>query len=81
MNLIYDSETFVVVSYHTDEFARDGYEIVNKGTAMGMYLDGPCAEAFLHQCREWQINSPTFEEVEEYLSGLIILAQLPMRLH
>jgi hypothetical protein len=92
MQMLYDSDTFVVVHMDANEVPeeertflsprpRHGFEIVDKATNKEVYLDGSWADAFQRQINAWQLNVPTQEEVEEKLSGYCQLAQIPLVLH
>ncbi len=93
MNMLYDSETFVVVHMHanaepdgapapaTPQLARHGFEIVDKRSGKEVYLDGSWAELFQQQITAWQINVPTQEEVEDTLEQYAGLAQNPVIVH
>lgn len=90
MQMLYDSDTFVVV--HNDANApgsgglanlpaRHGFEIVDKRSNMEVYLDGTMAAAFQSRIKGWQDKMPTQEEVEQILEGYTELAQYPLVMH
>ena len=95
MQMLYDSESFVVVHMQPDEEAQDdtatvpalpvlvrhGFEIVDKRSNKEVYLDGSWAELFQQQIAAWQLNTPTQEEVEDTLEGYAELAQNPVVMH
>lgn len=96
MNMLYDSDTFVVVHLLPDadrveeasedgsapaQLARHGFEIVDKRTGKEVYLDGSWAEMFQLQILAWQRDAPTQEEVEDTLDGYTGLAQHPVVVH
>ena len=92
MQMLYDSDSFVVVHVqptegeapaapHLPVLARHGFEIVDKRSNKEVYLDGSWAEAFQRQINAWQVNTPTQEEVEETLDGYAELAQNPLVMH
>ena len=89
MQMLYDSDSFVVVHMLANEsegeppppLPRHGFEIVDKRTNKEIYLDGPWADSFQKQINAWQLNTPTQEEVEEKLEGYCELAQNPLVLH
>ncbi len=96
MNMLYDSDSFVVVHMlpdadrleksSTDEvklpqLARHGFEIVDKRSGKEVYLDGSWAEMFQLQILAWQRDAPTQEEVEDTLDGYTGLAQHPVVVH
>lgn len=94
MQMLYDSESFVVVhmQLHCVEqdavagvsqsmLARHGFEIVDKRSGKEVYLDGSWAELFQQQITAWQANTPTQEEVEDTLDGYAELAHNPVLMH
>ena len=94
MQMLYDSESFVVVhmlaQQETPEglapdvapgLARHGFEIVDKRTNKEVYLDGSWADLFQRQINAWQLNTPSQEEVETTLDGYAGLAQNPLVVH
>jgi len=93
MQLLYDSESFVVVQIHANapeasapgptvpQLARHGYEIVDKRSGKQVYLDGSWAEMFQQRLSGWEKDTPTQEEVEDMLEGYSGLANTPVSLH
>jgi len=92
MQMLYDSDSFVVVHVQPNEddepiapnmpvLARHGFEIVDKRSGKEVYLDGSWAELFHQKITAWQLNTPTQEEVEDTLEGYAELAQNPVLMH
>ena len=93
MQLLYDSESFVVVRIHANapvapetepvipQLARHGFEIVDKRSGKEVFLDGSWAEIFQQRLIAWQKDTPTQEEVEDTLEGYSGLAMTPVSLH
>ncbi len=93
MQLLYDSESFVVVQIHanapeesapacvTPQLERHGFEIVDKRSGKEVYLDGSWAEMFQLRLSAWAKNTPTQEEVEDTLESYSGLANTPVSLH
>lgn len=93
MNMLYDSDSFVVLHVQANEpqesasasevplLARHGFEIVDKRSGKEVYLDGSWAEIFQQRIVAWQQKTPTQEEVEDTLEGYAELAQTPLTLH
>lgn len=97
MQMLYDSESFVVVHMQTamapedqpdgasrrelPTMPRHGFEIVDKRNGKELYLDGSWAELFQEQIVAWQKNTPTQEEVEDTLERYAELAQNPVVMH
>jgi hypothetical protein len=92
MQMLYDSETFVVVHVVANEpfglvphdpyeKPRHGFEIVDKRVNKEVYLDGPWAAAFQAQMTAWQLDKPQQSEVGALLEDYCTLAQIPLALH
>ena len=96
MQMLYDSDSFVVVHILPEAFEspgsdaqqpqvpqlpRHGFEIVDKRSGKEVYLDGSWAELFQQQIAAWQLNTPTEEEVEDALDRYAGLAQNPVVVH
>ena len=97
MQMLYDSESFVVLHLRPDmdpdaaageaavnaarQLPRHGFEIVDKRSGKEVYLDGSWAELFQQQIQAWQQRTPTQEEVEDTLEGYTGLAQQPVVVH
>ena len=93
MQLLYDSESFVVVQIHANapeesapapavpQLARHGFEIVDKRSGKEVYLDGSWAELFQLRLSAWAKETPTQEEIEDTLEGYSGLATTPVSLH
>lgn len=93
MQMLYDSESFVVVQIHANaledsapqpaipQLVRHGFEIVDKRSGKEVYLDGSWAELFQERVIAWQKNMPTQEEIEDTLEGYAELAHTPIALH
>ncbi|WP_280188260.1 DUF3567 domain-containing protein [Delftia sp. PS-11] len=94
MQMLYDSESFVVLHLRPDmdpkeppaadappQLPRHGFEIVDKRSGKEVYLDGSWAEMFQKQIIAWQQDAPTEEEVESALERYAGLAQQPVVVH
>jgi hypothetical protein len=92
MQMLYDSEAFVVVHVNATQADNDnrhnagkperhGFEIVDKRSNMTVYLDGLWAAAFQAQIERWQAKTPDQEEVETILDSYSLLAQYPLVVH
>lgn len=97
MQMLYDSESFVVLHLRPDmedeetagtaeknatpQLPRHGFEIVDKRSGKEVYLDGSWAEMFQKQILAWQQDAPTEEEVEDILDRYAGLAQQPVIVH
>lgn len=65
----------------TEVLSRGGYEIVDKQSRRGVFLDGAMAEHFKAGVEDLIRRSPSSEEIDDYLSGYAELAQQPVVLH
>ena len=63
MNLVYNSEHFYVV-----EFGGDGFELVDKHSGRGTFLQGVSADRFRDSMQSVIATSPTIESMDEFLS-------------
>jgi len=93
MNTLYDSESFAVVHMAADVpadepsraaqpvLSRQGFEIVDKRNGKEVYLDGYWAELFQQHITQWQLKTPTQDEVEDTLAQYAELAQNPVVIH
>ena len=96
MQMLYDSDSFVVVHMRPDavepetpedgteaipQLARHGFEIVDKRSGKEVYLDGSWAEMFQQKILAWQREAHTKEEEEETLDRYTGLAQNPVIVH
>jgi hypothetical protein len=85
MNMIYNSPHFCVVEFsdfgHEDSHPAGGYEIMDKDQRRGIFLGGIQAEQFRHSVQQLISDEPTYEEVDEFLSGFSDLMLQPVTLH
>ena len=93
MELLYNSESFVVMQMKADvpetsapqpavpQLARHGFEIVDKRSGKEVYLDGSWAEMFQQHLSAWAKDTPTQEEVENTLESYSGLANTPVSMH
>lgn len=86
MQMLYDSDNFVVVHNPPDETEEEagkllGFELVDKRDNTTLYITGDWAAAFHRQIQAWQENTPTQEQVEDVLDGYTQLATNPLIMH
>ncbi len=95
MQMLYNSENFAVVHIEVAEAAssasrspggdppvrRGGYEIVDKQSRREIFIEGALAEYFKAGVEALIQQSPSAEEIDDYLSAYTILAQQPVLLH
>jgi hypothetical protein len=89
MQMLYNSDHFVVVEFKLDEDApneessarQGGYEIVDKFARRGIFLNGAAAEGFKRGVNALVEKGPSEEELDEFIGGYTQLAQQPVVLH
>lgn len=88
MHMLYNSDSFVVVQFQLPEeeqrpghARRDGFEIVDKQARREIYLQGPVAESFQRGVEALVQAGPSEEQLDDYISGFVQLAQQPVVLH
>ena len=88
MNMLYNSDSFVVVQFDvpaagTSEggLTRGGYEIVDKFARKEIFIEGALAESFKLGAQALIETSPSVEELDEYISRYTALMQQPLVLH
>lgn len=91
MNMLYNSDSFVVVQFELPEESdtpgatrRGGYEIVDKFARKEIYLQGAVAESFQRGVQAVVDESPSEEReqrLDDYIAGFVTLAQQPVVLH
>lgn len=77
MNVIYNSEQYWVVEYA----GRNGYEVVDKRTARGAFLQGDAAQKFALSMQRAIAEEATVEHVDEFLEGFDELLDTPVVYH
>lgn len=92
MQMLYDSDAFVVVHMVADEAhapanmapsqpVRHGFEIVDKRHGKEVFLEGLWADLFEERLQRWREEAPSQDEIETTLEGYAQLAQTPVVLH
>jgi hypothetical protein len=96
MHMLYNSDSFVVVQFKLPEeelasntapgaapllAGRGGFEIVDKHAGREIYLSGPVAESFQRGVEALVQAGPSEEQLDDYISGFVQLAQQPVVLH
>jgi hypothetical protein len=87
MQMLYNSDHFAVMAFEvpaeadTDRAPRGGFEIVDKLSRKGIYLEGALAHTFQQGAQALVAQGPTAEAMDEYLAGYTALAQQPVILH
>ncbi|MEW6099506.1 MAG: DUF3567 domain-containing protein [Pseudomonadota bacterium] len=88
MEMLYNSDNYAVVEFRVpaseDEnpaLVRGGYEIVDKFNRKEIYLEGALAESFKQGVEALIEQSPTVEDIDEYIERFSSLMQQPVVLH
>lgn len=84
MQMLYDSDTFVVVHINAaegEQTARHCFEIVDKRANVEVCLHDQWADLFQKHINAWQLKVPEQDEVERTLLLFAGLAQLPLCTH
>lgn len=77
MNIIYNSDQYWVLEYPGGQ----GYELVDKRTARGAYLQGDVARRFAVSMQKAIAEEATVEHVDEFLDGYDAVLDLPIVYH
>lgn len=89
MQMLYNSDHYVVVAFDMasdapaggEAAAKGGYEIVDKFSRRGIFLNGAAADGFKAGVDALVQRGPTEEEVDDFIAGYTLLAQQPVILH
>ena len=95
MQMLYNSDSYAVVLFEVGSDAtpadasstisaepkRGGYEIVDKFARKEIFLEGAMAQHFKEGVEALIKNSPSQEELDEYIGRFTQLAQQPVVLH
>jgi hypothetical protein len=89
MQMLYNSDHYVVVEFDMrtgvpadGETAGSGaYEIVDKFSRRGIFLNGAAADGFKAGVDALVERDPTEEEVDAFIANYTLLAQQPVILH
>jgi hypothetical protein len=89
MQMLYNSDHYVVVEFDMATDASPGgepaskgaYEIVDKFARRGIFLNGAAAAGFRAGVDALVERGPTEEEVDDFIAGYTLLAQQPVILH
>lgn len=90
MQMLYNSDSFVVVAFEVpgeaegavDATERGGYEIVDKFARKEIFLQGAVAARFQQGVQALiEDGPPTEEAMDEFIGRFTVLAQQPVVLH
>ncbi|MBC7780967.1 MAG: DUF3567 family protein [Proteobacteria bacterium] len=77
MNLVYNSPQFYVLEYP----AQHGYELVDKHSGRGAFIQGEFALKFRSSIQDAAAEDPSIEHIDEFLENFQPLMTLPVVLH
>lgn len=91
MHMLYNSDSFSVLEIEwpenpaqadrADATTQGGYEIVDKMSGMGIFLNGELARSFRQQALALSQGDADEEAVDDFIAGYAGLAQQPVLLH
>ena len=94
MQMLYNSESFVVVQFDAATDPRDadgvpkaqrlthgGFEIVDKFARKEIFIQGALAESFKEGVAALILTQPSEEEIDDYIGRFSSLMQQPVVLH
>jgi hypothetical protein len=88
MQLLYNSDSFAVLIIDlpaaeapVDTPARGGYEIVDKFSRKGIFIEGALAQSFKDGVQALIDAGPSEEALDEFIGGYTTLAQQPVVVH
>ena len=90
MNMLYNSDSFVVVQFEVPadagyvgagDLTRGGYEIVDKFARKEIFIEGALAESFKLGAQALIETSPSVEEIDDYIERFSALMQQPLVAH
>ena len=81
MHMIYNSPNYCVVEFKDAQGVFGGFEIMDKSSRKGIYLQGAVAESFQRGVQALVEQGPDPEALDAYLAGYTALAQQPLVLH
>ncbi|WP_031409788.1 DUF3567 family protein [Thiomonas sp. FB-Cd] len=91
--MIYDSDAFCVFqldwadrvmekrSESSDTERHGGFEIVDKFARKEIFIDGPVADGFRERVQNLMANSPTTDDIDEFLDGFSALSRQNLHAH
>jgi hypothetical protein len=87
MQMLYHSESFIVVEYdppgsaEAPDIGRGGYEIVDKLARREIYIEGLMAESFRNGVQALARDEPGSDDFDEFIGRYTVLAQQPLVAH
>lgn len=87
MQLLYNSEAFTVLQISVADAddegmaLRGGFEIVDKSSRKGIYIEGALAEGFQRGVQAIVAQGPDEQALDDFIAGYSALAQQPLLMH
>lgn len=82
MNMIYNSDLYCVVEFHTDDGQQNGFEITDKAARKEVFISWLMAAAFKSGVLELLgDDNLSMDEVDEYMTRWSGLMTSPVLLH
>ncbi len=88
MNMLYNSDNYVVVHFDLSAAATDdsqpkrgGFEIVDKFARKDIFIEGALADKFQRGVQALVEQAHTAEQLDEYIAGFATMAQHALTLH
>lgn len=77
MNVLYNSTHYYVVEYP----AHNGFELVDKQSGMGTFIQGDLASVFRDSMKSVIAESPTIDDMDDFLGNFDALMMQPVVYH
>jgi hypothetical protein len=87
MQLLYNSDSFTVVQISVAGAEgelmplRGGFEIVDKSSRKGIYIEGAVADGFERGVQAIVAQGPDEQALDDFIAGYSALAQQPLLMH
>ena len=87
MQLLYNSEAFTVLQISVSDAEvegaplRGGFEIVDKSSRKGIYIEGALAAGFQRGVQAIVAQGPDEQALDDFIAGYSALAQQPLLMH
>lgn len=90
MQMVYNSDNYVIVQFDVpaegdvsgeNTLTRGGYEIVDKSARKEIFIEGAMAASFKEGVEALIQDSPSEDDLDEYISRFTALMQQPVILH
>lgn len=87
MQLLYNSDSYTVLQFGSLDAADDvtalrgGFEIVDKASRKGIYIEGAVADSFERGVQDLVAQGPDPQALDDFIGSYTALAQQPLVLH